>query len=256
MRVFLASSFSTTQFLDNTSQAPWEITDKATLHHVVTVQRLKIGQTVVVVHPTVERARTCTVLVVSKGQLVLQPQALIPLPTVAMPPITLVTALLKESHWDWLLQKATELGVRHIQPVITDFTVVSPQNLAHKLARWRAICESAAIQSEGLFIPTVAEPMPLTLYLQQPCVTQGVQRLVAVERQQQVVPTLKQVLATGATPTAYYVAVGPEGGWSDTEKAFWATVASTWQAVNLGNRILRTETAAIQLLGGILYENS
>ena len=255
MRFFLAPSFPIPQFLAET-QTPWHITEKVTLHHVVTVQRLKVGQAVVVVHPTVERARTCTVLSVSKTQLVLQPQALIPLPAVAMPPITLVTALLKESHWDWLLQKATELGVRHIQPVVTEFTVVSPHNLTHKLARWQAICESAAIQSEGLFIPTVVEPMPLTTYLQQFCVKQGIQRLVALERQQQVVPSLKQALvAAGITPTAYCVAVGPEGGWSQSEKALWQAMADTWQVVNLGTRILRAETAAIQLLGGILYEH-
>ena len=251
-RLFLPSDFSESAFLNQ--DASWVIDDKATLHHVVTVQRLKVNQQVVAVHPQLERARVCSVISLSKKTLELKPLDLLPVAKTQLPEITLAMALIKEARWDWVLQKATELGVRTIQPLITEFTVVSPNNIEHKLDRWQAICQTAALQSEGLFIPTVLPPIRLTEFLNQPNAENTV-HLVALERQTEIIPSLKQVLnSVPKATTAFTVAIGAEGGWSDPEKALWQSVSSQWQAVSLGSRILRAETAALQTIGAIVYE--
>jgi 16S rRNA (uracil1498-N3)-methyltransferase len=252
-RLFLPSDFSESAFLNQ--DASWVIDDKPTLHHVVTVQRLKVHQQVITVHPTLERARVCSVIGISKKTLELKPLDLLPIAETQLPEITLAMALIKEARWDWMLQKATELGVRTIQPLITEFTVVSPNNIEHKLDRWQAICQTAALQSEGLFIPTVLPPISLAVFLNQPS-SSNTAMFVALERETETIASLKQALAAISEPiTAFYVAVGAEGGWSEPEKALWQTASDRWQAVSLGSRILRAETAALFMIGAITYEH-
>jgi 16S rRNA (uracil1498-N3)-methyltransferase len=253
VRLFLPVNFPEASFF---SDAPWIIDDKATRHHIVTVQRLKVHQHVITVHPTLERARVCSVIGISKKTLELQPLELLPIVTTQIPEITLVMTLIKEARWDWLLQKATELGVRTIQPLITEFTIVSPNNINHKLERWQAICQTAALQSEGLFIPNVLPPIALVDFLNQPSLP-NTSHFVALERQTESIPSLKQALKIVSKPaTTFCVAIGPEGGWSEPEKALWASVSSQWQAVSLGSRILKAETAALLMIGAIVYENA
>ena len=320
-RLFLPATFPESDFF-NEEATTWAIEDKPTLHHVVTVQRLKVGQAIIAVHPRLERARLCKVEVLSKQALTLKPLQLVPATENRSPKITLAMALIKEARWDWVLQKATELGVRTIQPLITEFTVVSPNNIAHKLERWQAICQTAALQSEGLFIPTVLPPIELKAFLAQPKVANTLQ-LVALERELETVLPLKTALgsameveekglvgwdneyvdSSGITPllavrtelgrlhlvnnrmliplesfrvsgkyrsnkistpnrpfssasTAYTVAVGAEGGWSEAEKALWQSLSADWQGVSLGTRILRAETAALLMIGAIMYEQA
>ncbi|MCX5920348.1 MAG: 16S rRNA (uracil(1498)-N(3))-methyltransferase [Candidatus Melainabacteria bacterium] len=298
-RLFLPATFPESDFF-NEEATTWAIEDKPTLHHVVTVQRLKVGQAIIAVHPRLERARLCKVEVLSKQALTLKPLQLVPATENRSPKITLAMALIKEARWDWVLQKATELGVRTIQPLITEFTVVSPNNIAHKLERWQAICQTAALQSEGLFIPTVLPPIELKAFLAQPKVANTLQ-LVALERELETVLPLKTALGSAmeveekglvgwdneargtelgrlhrvnnrheyrsnkiSTPnrpfssasTAYTVAVGAEGGWSEAEKALWQSLSADWQGVSLGTRILRAETAALLMIGAIMYEQA
>jgi 16S rRNA (uracil1498-N3)-methyltransferase len=252
-RLFLPVDFPNVSFLDE-NVVPWVLTDKPTLHHVVTVQRLKVGQSIIAVHSVLERARLCSVASISKQALTLKPLNLISVTETPLPEITLGMALIKEARWDWVLQKATELGVRTIQPLLTEFTVVSANNISHKLERWQAICQTAALQSEGLFIPTVLPPITLTVFLNQTKAEKTVQ-LVALERETETVMPLKKALATAdSATTAYTVAIGAEGGWSETEKQQWASLSDQWQAVSLGHRILRAETAALFMIGAIVYE--
>jgi 16S rRNA (uracil1498-N3)-methyltransferase len=255
VRLFLPVGFLEDTFL--TPSTPWVIEDKATLHHMVTVQRLKVNQQIIAVHSTLERARTCSVVAIAKKRLELHPLALLPVAETTLPEITLAMALIKESRWDWLLQKATELGVKTIQPLITEFTVVTPHNIAHKLERWQAICQTAALQSEGLFIPTVLPPLLLMDFVNQPSSANTTQ-LVAVERATETILSLKQALTKVSTntPQAFMVAIGAEGGWSEPEKALWQAVSDRWQAISLGARILRAETAALQTIGAIVYEHT
>lgn len=150
-----------------------------------------------------------------------------------VPDFTLVAALLKKPHFDMVLEKATELGVRCIQPVLTRRCVADRLNLE----RARAIVTEAAEQCVRTALPQLAEPM----------------KLAALLRDWPQDRTLFFADETGGEPTAAAFAqnpgpaallIGPEGGFDDAERAAIRALPQA-RAVSLGPRILRGETAAI-----------
>jgi 16S rRNA (uracil1498-N3)-methyltransferase len=151
----------------------------------------------------------------------------------------LLVAALKRDAMDWLVEKATELGVAAIQPVLTRRTVAQHANAA----RLAAIARAAAEQCERLSVPDVAEAQPLHRVLDG---WDGVPLLVAMERA--IAPPLRQACVTVALPCA--LLVGPEGGFERAElddlrrRAFVVPTA-------LGPRILRAETAAVAGLAAL-----
>jgi 16S rRNA (uracil1498-N3)-methyltransferase len=148
----------------------------------------------------------------------------------AEPDLWLVFALLKRDATDLVVQKATELGVAALWPVLTARTGAQRVNLD----RLHAIATEAAEQSERLNVPVIHEQRPLAALLQSwPA---GRRLFVAAERQ--AVPPL---VAT-AEPTA--LLVGPEGGFSPVELDALRQHPLVTMA-SLGPRILRAETAAI-----------
>ena len=127
-------------------------------------------------------------------------------------PVTLVVAVYKFDHMEWALEKATELGVAAIAPVIARRTEKHLGLSAEKRAeRWRRIV--LAEQERTTTLRRAIEE--------------------AVEAANAEMPTLE-------------IAVGPEGGWAPEEEALFD--ANGWRAVSLGPRILRAETAAIAAL--------
>ncbi|MDB5372590.1 MAG: rRNA ((1498)-N(3))-methyltransferase [Belnapia sp.] len=155
----------------------------------------------------------------------------------------LLVAALKRDALEWVVEKATELGIGLIQPVLTRRSVTGKVNRD----RLAAIAQEAAEQSERLTLPLVAEAAPLHAIL---AAWDGTPLLVGAERDG--APPLAQVVArlrgTGALPpspaTTWAWLVGPEGGFERAEldalrrHPFVSTVG-------LGPRILRAETAAI-----------
>jgi 16S rRNA (uracil1498-N3)-methyltransferase len=149
----------------------------------------------------------------------------------------LAMALIKKDNFDMVLQKATELGVRKIIPLITERTVISKLNLE----RAKSIVIEAAEQCERLDVPQVDEPISLKFFLNMDID----QRIYLSERGQ----------TTGIINKEKDVCfvIGPEGGWSPNEiKAFEA--AQNTQALNLGQLILRAETAAISVLAAHRFD--
>lgn len=151
----------------------------------------------------------------------------------------LLVAALKRDAMDWLVEKATELGVAAIQPVLTRRSVADRAN-AQRLA---GIARGAAEQCERLSVPEVAEAVPLHRALDGWDATPLV---VAMERA--AAPPLRQAAAGLAWPPA--LLVGPEGGFERAElddlrrRAFVVPAA-------LGPRILRAETAAVAGLAAL-----
>lgn len=156
-------------------------------------------------------------------------------------PVTLVQSLPKGDRFEWIVQKATELGVARIVPVVTERTVMQAKGdrLAEKLKRWQAIAREAAEQSERGRLPELLPPVDLMEWLSRPA-TAGIQRLACLERSD-VRPLLahREVLRKAA---GIELVIGPEGGFSPGEAD---QLARTAHPVSLGPRILRTETAAV-----------
>lgn len=152
--------------------------------------------------------------------------------------ITLLQAVAKGDRMDWLLQKTTELGVTRICPVITQRVVVrlEPDAAGAKQRRWQTIVQEAARQCGRADVPTVEAPIALAEALAR---NDAERRLVLWEAQTG--PSL--VGRLGPEDRNVSLLVGPEGGFGPDE----ITMAESagFEAVTLGPRILRTETAAM-----------
>ncbi len=157
------------------------------------------------------------------------------------PPLILAAALLKGDRMDWLIQKATELGVSSIVPLITRYSVVRPRatRIPHQRLRWERIALEAAQQSERWDIPTLEDPCEFNEFVQRQFDAPG--KLILGERASGL--GLLAVPLPESSTRPIVLAVGPEGGWApeEVEQAH----ACGFSSVTLGSRILRSETAAL-----------
>jgi 16S rRNA (uracil1498-N3)-methyltransferase len=156
--------------------------------------------------------------------------------------VTLAQGVSRGERMDVVVQKATELGVKRIVPVLTERTVVrlNDAQAANRLRHWRAIAIAACEQCGRNRLPEITAPMTLQEFLVS-AYPEG----------------LRLVLSPGgglrarelpASP-AVTLLIGPEGGLSDAEQA--AALAAQFAGLVLGPRILRTETAALAALAVI-----
>lgn len=154
--------------------------------------------------------------------------------------ITLVQAVSRGERMDWTLQKATELGVKRIQPVLSTRSVVrlDEQQAARKLRHWQAIVGAACEQCGRSVLPEIRPPLDLARFLAE-APREG-QRLVLS-------PTGPASLAGLASMAARVeLLIGPEGGLDDAE--IDAAARAGFAPVRVGPRVLRTETAGIVAL--------
>lgn len=152
----------------------------------------------------------------------------------AVPDLWLLFAPIKRGRIDWLVEKATELGVARLVPVLTQRTVVERLNLD----RLRAHAIEAAEQCERTALPELAEPARLATLLAD--WAPGRRLYFADEAG-------GEPLLTAAAPGPAAILIGPEGGFTDDERAA-IRAAPQAKAVSLGPRILRADTAALAAL--------
>ncbi len=155
-------------------------------------------------------------------------------------PVHLLLAIIKFDHYEWGLEKLTELGASRITPVIARRTEKHLALAAAKrVERWRRIALEAAKQSRRSDVPQVDDPLPLKHALAQ--VNAPVKLLLAeTEQENTIAEAMKDVTEEIA------LAIGPEGGWTTEEMTLFSE--SGWRHVTLGPRILRAETSAIAAL--------
>jgi 16S rRNA (uracil1498-N3)-methyltransferase len=160
--------------------------------------------------------------------------------------LTLVQCVPRGDRMDFIVQKATELGVARIVPVLSQRSVVrlDESQSASKQAHWRAVAVSACEQCGRNRVPAVEAPQPLLHYLGSTSVdAPGLLRLV-MEPEHAALTRWPRPIDPAAIPlTGAILAIGPEGGFAPEElEAFELTA---FCRVGLGPRVLRTETAAI-----------
>jgi len=157
-------------------------------------------------------------------------------------PLYLLLAVFKFDHMEWAIEKATELGIARITPILARRTEKHlAQSASKRVERWRRIALEASKQSRRTTIPDIADPIPLKQALEQ---EQSPTRILLSETEQATSITAALLDAKSSlqeTDTA--IAIGPEGGWTPEEMALFTQ--HQWQPVTLGPRILRAETAAI-----------
>jgi 16S rRNA (uracil1498-N3)-methyltransferase len=149
----------------------------------------------------------------------------------AVPDLWLLFAPIKRGRIDWIVEKATELGVARLLPVITQRTIVDRTNRDRLLAHMI----EAAEQCERTALPTLEEPRKLELVLG----TWPEERALVFADERGGEPMLDVV---GPGPAA--ILIGPEGGFTNEERTAIRALSSA-RPVSLGPRILRADTAAI-----------
>lgn len=160
--------------------------------------------------------------------------------------LTLIQALPKADAMDLIVQKATELGVRTLLPVYSEFSVVTldEERSARRLEHWQRIAASACEQSGRHRPPTIEAPAPLATRL---ATLSGTAIRVALD------PEARDSLGALPQPTELAIAVGPEGGFGANDAR--RLDSAGFARVSFGPRILRAETAAIAAcaLAGALW---
>jgi 16S rRNA (uracil1498-N3)-methyltransferase len=189
-------------------------------------------------------------------------------------PLHLLLAIFKFDHMEWAIEKATELGVSRITPILARRTEKHLAQAALKRSeRWRRIVLEASKQSRRTTIPEVPDPIALKSALEQE--KSPIRILLSETEQALTLPNALKNSQSGKSdpasasarrggdgwdveqtarwptpdaselryPITHAVAIGPEGGWTPEE--IFLFTQHQWQPVTLGPRILRAETAAI-----------
>jgi 16S rRNA (uracil1498-N3)-methyltransferase len=167
--------------------------------------------------------------------------------------ISLYQSVLKARKFEWVLQKGTELGIVEFVPIICEYSVVGDvAEIDNKQERWRRIIREAAEQSRRGRLPVLHPTMMFSQACQRALDAGG---MTAILYEQERTVSLKQALANScgiASVSKISLFVGPEGGFTPDE----VYLASQYglQAISLGPRILRAETAGLAAATAILYE--
>ncbi len=162
------------------------------------------------------------------------------------PKITLALAIFKFDRMEWAIEKCTEIGVARIVPVISRRTDARLAAAAVKRQeRWRRIARQAAEQSRQSAPPEVAAPVKVKCLADDGMLSADALRVVLAESLAgaEEDTRLGEILQSRSTEGEVALAVGPEGGWTDAELAWFYETG--WVAASLGDTILRAETAAI-----------
>jgi 16S rRNA (uracil1498-N3)-methyltransferase len=220
--------------------------DRATLegaeaHHLLHVMRAKLGEEVTLFDGS---GREFTARIERLGrsdvELAILTQAVVDRESPMS--ITLGVALPKGDRQTWLIEKATELGVGRVVPMITERSVAQPT--ASALDRLRRAVVEASKQCGRNRLMEIAEPQPWQAFVD--ATPQETCRLIAHPN--------GASRPEFASAMSYVIAIGPEGGFTDDEVA--TALDAGWQAFDLGSRILRLETASVYAVAMITAQSS
>lgn len=184
---------------------------------------------------------TATILQISKNTVTLRIDDSHEAGTESPLKVHLVQGISRGERMDFVVQKATELGVKRITPVLTEYSMVKLDGSRAEKRRdhWQRIATSASEQSGRVRLPLIDTPIPLKNWLGD--------KPQRIDTELILKPGAAATLPSLRPPeTKICVLVGPEGGFSDSE--YEDAEISGFKAVSLGPRVLRTETAAIATL--------
>ena len=214
-------------------------------HHIKNVMRFRVGDELIVCAPRLGCKR-CKIETLEQGSVIAQPIDTVPSNELPIR-VDLAQALIRRERFEYVLQKATELGVSSIIPVDMVYNVVKwdDKKADTKLIRWNTITKEASEQSHRSMSVEVTDVVKLTripfaeydLVLMADETEAGDESLPNV-----LLPTLQNIL----------IVIGPEGGFHPTERSYLSQVSNV-RRVGLGKRILRSETASSYLLSVLSY---
>lgn len=226
------------RYFSNLKQDNYLILTKEDLYHIKTVMRMKQGDNIEVVYDN--KLHICQLD--NDQALIKEVNNQI---TDKKVQYILCVPLLQEQKMSFVLQKATELGVDKIIPILTTRSVVKiKEHQEHKLNRWYRICKEASEQSKRLDIPFIEKVTKI-----EDLKLSGLKIVLSTKEKDM---TIKKVLKNNLNCDKIIMVVGPEGGLTDQEEK--ALNELGFVSVTLGQNIMRVETVPIYLLSILNYE--
>ena len=225
--------------------------DGPDVNHIRNVLRMNPGEEVNVTDGSGEKVYCCAIASIGEDKVELNimwaQEKGMELPS----KIYLFQGLPKSDKMELIIQKAVELGVYEIIPMATARAVVKldQKKAAAKVKRWQAISESAAKQSKRLLIPEVKEPVKFSEALK--LASDLDVRLIPYELAEGMDGT-RRIIQSVKPGQSVAVFIGPEGGFEEAEVEL--AKEAGFQAITLGRRILRTETAGMTVLSILMYQ--
>jgi len=234
IRIYQSGHFDTFQSVALDSQAS---------QHVAVVLRMQPGEQLTLFNGSNQECQA-TILAISKKTVTVEINRMERISRESPLIVHLAPGIIKGDGMEWLIQKAVELGVTSISPLLTQHGAIKqdPARLAKKHAQWLAIAISACEQSGRNTLPILNVPMPLDRYLKQSM--QGNRAILDPRASQPWSLTTRKTY--DETPHEWSILVGPEGGFHPDE--IQRAQAASFQSFHLGPRILRAETASIAAL--------
>jgi len=211
------------------------VLDGPDAHHLARVLRAEPGQR----YELTDGEQLCLAEIESAAPREVVFRVIEPLdPGPPLPPLVIVAALIKFDRFEWMIEKVTELGVKAVIPVEA---ARSEQGLlkaaVKRVERWRKIARESSQQSRRVRVPEIRDAVRLNAALAEPYGCK-----ITLEEVPGA-PRLLECASAWDRATDLAVAVGPEGGWAEGERA--AMASHGWRPASLGNTVLRAETAAI-----------
>jgi 16S rRNA (uracil1498-N3)-methyltransferase len=228
---------------DAWNDAPALTGDEA--RHASQVLRMRAGDPLVVFDGQGRRA-AAEILSVSRDRVPLKLGAVMP-SRPPQPVITLAQAIPKGKNMDLIVQKAVELGVAIIQPLVTRHTIIQPGD--GKSAKWRRNALEACKQCGQDTLPDIPEPTSFADWLPTQTAVPGLKLIASLAAGAH---PLRKILKNHPDPTAVTLLIGPEGDFSSEETA--ASLTAGFLPVSLGDIVLRVETATLFCLSALRYE--
>ncbi len=223
------------------------ILDDAASHHVSRVLRMQMGRELIVFNGE-GGEYPAIITAISKRQVEIQTSQFSDTNRCSPLEIELAIGLSKGDKMDWVVQKACELGVSTITPLMCERSEVrlSAERSDKKIAHWKQIIISACEQSQRNLLPKINEITPTSQFYAR---CDAELKLVLHHRASHSLSELAQSKQQACTSIA--ILIGPEGGLSDDEIV--AAQHSDFKALLIGPRVLRTETAPLAALSLLQY---
>jgi 16S rRNA (uracil1498-N3)-methyltransferase len=212
--------------------------------HLAQVLRVQPGKWITVFDGVGNRAEA-KVLSVSKQRVDLMLDLAESRPT-PLPGITLGQAIPKGKNMDWIVQKAVELGVSRIQPLVTRHTIASPGD--NKADKWRRTALEACKQCGQDNIPVIEDPLPFADWIAKPQETE-LQLIASLSENPM---NFRDILQSHPDLRSVTITIGPEGDFSPEETE--SALTAGFIPVSLGELVLRVETATMLCLSAIRFQ--
>jgi 16S rRNA (uracil1498-N3)-methyltransferase len=213
-------------------------------HHCTRVLRSKLGETVEVFDGE-GRSAQGEIISLGKDQVKISLSSE-PLLSKRPPEIHLIQAIPKGGNMELIVQKAVELGITSIQPLITEHTIVRSEQMEKKTAKWQRIALEACKQCGQNYLPSIHPAQKFNLWIE--TAQKSELNLVAALLPKSL--PMAEVFSENLKSASFLI--GPEGDFSDAE--YSQIIAADYQPVTLGEIVLRVETATLYCLSVIKHE--